>query len=128
MEDEARRVWAIRGATTVEKDEKSLIDEAVGEMLSVIYEDNGITEDDVVFTLFSQTRDLRSTNAASSARRNGFSTHTPLFCVQEAESEGMLERAIRVLIEVEKKKEGEARMAYLRGATILRPDLKRSGK
>lgn len=126
MEAYNRRVWAIRGATTVSSDDPALIDEAVGELLSLIYKENHFSEEDVAFTLFSQTSDLRSRNAAAAARRNGFSTHSPLFCVQEAEIDGMLERAIRVMIEVEKDNMDSPKMIYLRGASGLRPDLKRN--
>ena len=58
MEACNRRVWAIRGATTVSSDDPALIDEAVGELLSLIYKENNFSEENVVFTLFSQTSDL----------------------------------------------------------------------
>ena len=123
---EDRRVWALRGAITVEEDAAEKIDAAVGEMLNAIYKENGITEDDVVFTLFSQTSDLRSRNAAAAARKNGFSTRSPLFCVQEAEVDGMLERTVRVMIEVEKVMTAPPKMVYLGKAAGLRPDLRRN--
>ena len=124
MEDNERRVWAIRGAITLDKDDRDEMDKRVGEMLDALYSENGISEKDVVFTLLSQTSDLRTKNAAASARKNGYSTHTPLFCVQEAEIDGMLPMTVRVLVEVEKKMDKEPKMVYLRGAASLRPDLR----
>ena len=94
-------------------------------MLDAIYKENDITEDDVVFTLFSQTQDITKRNAAAAARKGGYSTHTPLFCVQEATVENMLPLTIRVLIEVEKKMDKKPVMVYLKGAMALRPDLRR---
>ena len=78
-------VYAIRGATTVNHDSPAEVDEAVKELMEKIYKENGITDDDVAFILFSQTRDIRTRNAAAACRRSGFGTLTPLFCVQEAE-------------------------------------------
>ena len=125
MEAEERRVWAIRGAVTVDSDTPADVDSAVKEMLDAIYKENEITEDDVVFTLFSQTNDIKSRNAAAAARKNGYSTRTPLFCVQEAYVENMLPLTVRVMIEVEKKMEKKPVMVYLKGAAALRPDIRR---
>ena len=125
MEAEERRVWAIRGAVTVDSDTPADVDSAVKEMLDAIYKENEITEDDVIFTLFSQTNDIKSRNAAAAARKNGYSTRTPLFCVQEAYVENMLPLTVRVMIEVEKKMEKKPVMVYLKGAAALRPDIRR---
>ena len=125
MEAEDRKVWAIRGAVTVDSNSPDDVDSAVKEMLDAIYKENHITEDDVVFTLFSQTQDITKRNAAAAARKGGYSTHTPLSCVQEAYVENMLPLTIRVLIEVEKNMDKKPVMVYLKGATALRPDLRR---
>ena len=93
-------VYAIRGATTVEHDSPAEIDEAVRELMEAIYSENGITDSDAAFILFSQTRDIRTRNAA----------------------------AIRVMILVNHKKEREARMVYLRGASSLRPEYTKKEK
>ena len=125
MEAEDRKVWAIRGAVTADSNSAVDVDSAVKEMLDAIYTENDITEDDVVFTLFSQTQDITKRNAAAAARKGGYSAHTPLFCVQEATVENMLPLTIRVLIEVEKKMDKKPVMVYLKGAMALRPDLRR---
>lgn len=125
MEAEDRKVWAIRGAVTADSNSAVDVDSAVKEMLDAIYKENNITENDVVFTLFSQTQDITKRNAAAAARKGGYSAHTPLFCVQEATVENMLPLTIRVLIEVEKKMDKKPVMVYLKGAMALRPDLRR---
>lgn len=114
---------AIRGATTVEHDDKALVDRAVGELLDRIYSENGISDGDVEFALFSQTGDIKSSNAASSARRAGFLRKNAIFCTQEAEVDGMLPFAIRVLVYTSRKEEPV--MVYLNGASSLRPDFKK---
>lgn len=125
MEAEERRFWAIRGAITVDSNTIEDVDSAVKEMLDAIYRENEITEDDVVFTLFSQTQDITKRNAAAAARKGGYSTRTPLFCVQEAFVENMLPLTVRVLIQLEKKMDKKPVMVYLKGAKALRPDIRR---
>lgn len=115
-------VYAIRGATTVGHDSPSEVDEAVGELMARIYDENGISDRDAAFILFSQTRDIRTRNAAAACRKAGFGTLTPLFCVQEADISGGLRHTIRVMVLVGHPKEKEPRMVYLRGASCLRPD------
>ena len=115
-------VYALRGATTVAHDSPAEIDEAVGELIGKLYEENGIGDSDAAFILFSQTRDIRTRNAAAACRKAGYGKFTPLFCVQEADIPGGLPLAIRVMILVNHRKEREARMVYLRGASSLRPD------
>ena len=125
MEAEERRVWAIRGAITVDSNTIEDVDSAVKEMLDAIYRENEITEDDVVFTLFSQTQDITKRNAAAAARKGGYSTCTPLFCVQEAFVENMLPLTVRVLIQLEKRMDKKPVMVYLKGAKALCPDIRR---
>ena len=107
----------------------SEVDEAVGELMERLYSENGISDSDAAFILFSQTRDIRTRNAAAACRRCGYGTLTPLFCVQEADIAGGLSLAIRVMVLVNHRKEREPRMVYLRGASSLRPDYtKEEGK
>ncbi len=122
-------VYALRGATTVTHDSPAEVDEAVGELMERLYSENGISDSDAAFILFSQTRDIRTRNAAAACRRCGYGTLTPLFCVQEADIAGGLSLAIRVMVLVNHRKEREPRMVYLRGASSLRPDYtKEEGK
>ncbi len=121
-------VYALRGATTVLHDSPAEVDEAVGELMSEIYRENGIADSDCAFILFSQTRDIRTRNAAAACRQSGYGTLTPLFCVQEADIAGGLPLAIRVMVLVNHKKEKEPRMVYLRGASSLRPEYKKENE
>ena len=118
-------IYAIRGATTVDFDSVSAIDQAVKELFFTILDENGITEDEISFVLFSQTSDLRSRNAAAAVRKAGYCSSVPLFCVQEAEINGMLDKVIRVLVQVNHPRKQDPVMVYLNRAEKLRPDLKR---
>ncbi len=118
-------IYAIRGATTVDFDSVSAIDNAVRELFFTILDENGITEDEISFVLFSQTSDLRSRNAAAAVRKAGYCSSVPLFCVQEAEINGMLDKVIRVLVQVNHPRKQDPVMVYLNRAEKLRPDLKR---
>lgn len=117
-------IYALRGAITVEKDTAEAVDDAVKELMSEIFSANSLSEDEIISVIFSQTKDIRSRNAAAACRRGGFCASAPLFCVQEADTEGSLPLAVRVLITVDRNEKNPV-MVYLRGASILRPEWKR---
>lgn len=117
-------IYAIRGAITVDSDTAGDVDRAVKELMSELFSANSISDDDIVSVIFSQTKDIRSRNAAAACRKGGFCKEVPLFCVQEADTEGALPLAVRVMITVDKEEKNPA-MVYLKGASVLRPDWKR---
>ena len=121
----ACNVYALRGAVTVENDTPEEIIPAVKEMFETLLHENGLSEDELVFIQFSQTKDLRSLNAASALRKGGHGSGVPLFCTQEADVDGGLERCIRTLVLVGHEERREKKMVYLGRASALRPDLKR---
>ncbi len=118
-------VYALRGAVTVENDNPGEIISAVREMFETLLTLNDLREDELVFIQFSQTKDLRSLNAASALRKGGHGSTVPLFCTQEADVEGGLEKCIRILVLVGHEERCEKKMVYLGRAAGLRPDLKR---
>lgn len=63
---------AIRGATTVEKDEAENIKQRVEELLTEIKNANNLNEDNMIFILFSNTADIHSFYPAKAAREAGF--------------------------------------------------------
>lgn len=117
--------YAIRGAVTLEKDERDEMIQSVKEMYETILNENRIEESELTFIHFSQTRDLVSMNAASALRASGYASSVPLFCTEEAYTSGSLERCVRVLIMVNHEERTPRKMVYLKGAEKLRPDLKR---
>lgn len=116
--------YALRGAVTVENDNPDEIIAAVKEMFEKLLEFNNLGEDELAFIHFSQTEDLRSMNAASALRKGGHGSSVPLFCTKEADTEGALEKCIRVLVLVSHRAVSEKKMVYLGRAGTLRPDLR----
>ena len=116
------RLKAVRGAITVDADTPGAVDDAVHELLHRLIEGNGIDCRDLVSAIFSATPDVHSRNPATSARALGW-TDVPLMCVAELETDGMLERCIRVLLHVSVPDGRRLTPVYLGNAAGLRPDL-----
>lgn len=116
---------AIRGAITVERDEKGEIHRQVGHLLQTMLEKNQLDPSDLVLAFFTATPDLTSAFPASAARQVGL-TQVPLMGAQELAVEGAPPRCVRVMLLAEgKAREAElpARHIYLGEAKNLRPDL-----
>lgn len=118
-----RRVRAVRGATTVARDDPALILAATCELLRAIAEHNALVLDDVISVLFTVSDDLRSEFPARAAREMGW-RDVPLLCAQEVPVPGSLARCIRVLLHAyTTRTAAEVRHVYLHEARSLRPDL-----
>lgn len=118
-----KRVRALRGAITVERDEPGAVVAAATELLSEMLARNGVEHDDVVSILFTSTPDLTSEFPAVAARSLGLSD-VALMCAAEIAVPGALARCIRVLIHLSTDlAPGELRHVYLREARALRADL-----
>lgn len=113
----------VRGAITVDRNDKEEIITAVVELLSAMQEKNGFEVEDIGAAIFSATEDLTAGFPAVGARRMGWVT-VPLFGAQEQDVENALAKCIRVLLLINTdKKQREIEHVYLRGAKVLRPDL-----
>jgi chorismate mutase len=117
-------VRGIRGATTVEADEPELVLEATRELLVAMLEANGIDDfEPIAAIFFTTTPDVTSTFPAEAARALGM-TMVPMLCNQEIPVPGRLQRAVRVMLQLNTTRaQTEMRHVYLRGAVVLRPDL-----
>lgn len=116
---------SIRGAITVEADDKELIYEATAEMMKEIIEANHVKTEDIVSIVFTATNDITKAYPAVAVRNMGI-TGAALMCLQEMYVEGSLRKCIRVMVTVEGDYDRkDLKHAYLRGAQVLRPDLKR---
>lgn len=113
----------IRGATTVEKDEREEIISATEELLEEVCQQNQFSTDEIASVLFTVTTELRSTFPAEAARKRGW-LMVPMLCATEIPVPGSLPMCIRLLIHVNtSKRQDEIRHVYLRRAVALRPDL-----
>lgn len=111
---------AIRGATTVNIDSVEEVQDSVKELLNEIKSKNFLNDDDIVFILFSNTKDISSFYPAKAAREAGFCS-CALFSSAEPEIDGSLPKCIRVMFLVEK--DIKPVHVYLRGAKVLRKDI-----
>lgn len=117
-------VRGIRGATTVEANTKEAILEAAGELLREIIRANDIKTEDVASAYFSTTTDLNAEFPAVVARRDFGWTNIALMCGHEMDVPGSLRMCLRILLHVNTETpQDKVCHVYLRGATVLRPDL-----
>ena len=120
------RIRGIRGAITVDRDDKEAIVAATKRLLSELVERNDVPLDEIASVLFSLTPDLHAVFPALGAREMGW-THVPMLHFCEIAVPGSLERCIRVLVHVNTTKSiEEIDHVYLEGAAALRPDLART--
>ncbi len=113
----------VRGATTVERNERGAILEATRELLGALVRANGIDPCELASAIFSLTPDLDAAFPAEAARQLGWG-QVPLLDVQEVHVPGSLPRCIRVLLLWNTERPPSAVVhVYLRKARTLRPDL-----
>lgn len=116
-------VRGIRGATTVENNDKREILDASAQMLEKIISENEINIDDIVSIIFTITPDLTKAFPAAAAREMGI-VNVPLLDMSEPEIDGALKMCIRILMHVNTEKNNcDMKHIYLKGAKVLRPDL-----
>lgn len=116
-------VRGIRGATTVENNDKREILDASAQMLEKIISENEINIDDIVSIIFTITPDLTKAFPAAAAREMGI-VNVPLLDMSEPEIDGALKKCIRILMHVNTdKNNSDMKHIYLKGAKVLRPDL-----
>lgn len=116
-------VIAIRGAITVEANDREAILQATQRMITEIMVKNQLIEDDLISLIFTVTPDLDQVFPAVGARMCGI-TNTPLMCSNEIPVPNSLEKCIRVLIHCYSNlTKAEVRHIYLERAVSLRKDL-----
>jgi len=116
-------VRGIRGAITVNSNNKEEIIEITKELLITLKRVNNFKIEDIVSIFFSATSDLNAAFPAQAARELGWDK-VPLFDMQEIEVPKSLPKCIRILIQINcQKNQTEIKHCYLRGAKILRKDL-----
>ncbi len=116
-------IRGIRGATTAHSNSREEILAATQELLQIMIDRNGITEEDVASVLFTTTPELNETFPALAARMMGW-TRAALLGFQEANIRGGLPLCIRVMIHWNTDKSiDDIHHVFIRGAQMLRPDL-----
>ena len=116
------RLFALRGATTVEVNDAPSILDATEELMLALLGRNELRADDLVSCIFTLTDDLDAEFPAVAARNLGLSG-VPLLCAREIPVPGALPRVIRVLMHCYAGDEHRPRHVYLGEARRLRLDL-----
>lgn len=116
------RLYALRGAITVEHNDAEEILAATDELMRELMARNELGADALVSCLFTLTEDLDAEFPAVAARRMGLSA-VPLMCAREVPVPGSLPRVIRVLVHYYAEEGHAPRHVYLREARALRADL-----
>ena len=116
------RVFALRGATTVDQNDPQAILGATEWLLREIMRRNDLMPDDVISCLFTLTDDLDAEFPAVAARNIGFE-HVPLLCAREVKVPGSLPMVIRVMMHFYATDSHRTQHVYLGEARSLRSDL-----
>ena len=116
------RLFALRGATTVEANDAESILGATESLMREILQRNALRPEDAVSCIFTLTDDLDAEFPAVAARKIGFNA-VPLLCAREVAVPGSLPRVIRVLMHYYADDDHTAQHVYLGEARSLRLDL-----
>ena len=114
-------IIAVRGATTVDADTEAEIRLRSVELYSELTKRNGLVKEGVISVVISTTADITAFYPAAAVREAGLVT-APLFSALEPPIKNSLPLCIRFLVTAKGQK--DAKHVYLRGAEILRKDLK----
>ncbi len=116
------RLFALRGAASVERNGAEEILAATTELMEEIAGRNDLAPDRVVSCIFTVTDDLDAEFPAVAARAVGFQS-VPLLCAREIPVPGSMERVIRVLIHYHAQEDHVPAHVYLGRTRALRTDL-----
>jgi chorismate mutase len=116
------RLFALRGANSVEANEARAILDATDRLIRELMVRNALSADAMVSCIFTLTDDLNAEFPAVAARNLGLD-RVPLLCAREVPVPGALPRVIRVLVHYYALDEHEPRHVYLGEARSLRSDL-----
>ena len=116
------RLFALRGANSVEANQASAILEATDLLIRELMERNSVTAEAMVSCIFTLTDDLDAEFPAVAARALGLD-RVPLLCAREVPVPGSLPRVIRVMVHYYAAEGTEPRHVYLGAAKALRRDL-----
>ena len=116
------RLWALRGAVQVERNDAESILAATTELIGELIARNGLEPSSFVSVIFTCTDDLDAQFPAVAARELGLD-QVPLLCNREMDVPGAMERVVRVLAHYYAPEGHEPAHVYLGEAQKLRADL-----
>lgn len=117
------RIWAVRGAVKVERNDVEAILAGTEELMGELMSRNDLAPERIVSCLFTATDDLNAEFPAVAARRLGLDG-VPLLCARELDVPGAMRGVIRVLVHYYGPGDHVPSHAYLGDAQDLRSDLR----
>jgi chorismate mutase len=117
-----QRLWAVRGAVAVERNERKAILAATSDLMRTLMDRNRLDAERMVSCIFTCTGDLDAEFPAVAARELGLG-QVPLLCNRELDVPGAMERVIRVLVHYYAPVDHQPAHTYLGEAQRLRADL-----
>jgi len=117
-----QRLFALRGANTVPRNDAEAILSATAELLRELMARNGLAPEAMVSAIFTLTDDLNAAFPALAARQLGLD-QVPLLCAREVPVPGSMPRVIRTLLHYYADEDHTPRHVYLGEARALRADL-----
>lgn len=116
------RLFALRGAISVEHNDRDSILESTKELLGELIAKNELEAENMVSCLLTSTQDLNAEFPAVAAREIGLE-QVPLLCMQEIAVPGSLSMCIRAMIHYYAAEDHSPQHVYMREAKGLRSDL-----
>jgi chorismate mutase len=116
------RLWAVRGATKVERNDAAQILTATEELMRELLERNELEADRIVSCIFTSTHNLNAEFPAVAARNIGLN-HVPLLCAQEIDVPRSMPGVVRVLVHYYAPSDHAPAHTYIGEAQELRADL-----
>jgi chorismate mutase len=117
-----QRLFALRGANSVERNDADAICEATDRLIRELMTQNDLRPEAMVSAIFTLTDDLNAAFPAVAARAIGLD-RVPLLCAREIPVPGSLPRVIRALVHYYAPEDHVSRHVYLGEARALRTDL-----
>lgn len=121
MSDELR-LWAVRGATKVGRNDPEEILEATEELMRELIARNELEPERIVSCIFTATHNLNAEFPAAAARKLGLDS-VPLLCAQEIDVPGAMPGVVRVLVHYYGPAGHSPSHTYIGEAQELRSDL-----
>jgi chorismate mutase len=116
------RLWGLRGAVQVERNDAASILASAEELMRELMQRNALAPERMVSCLFTVTNDLDAEFPAVAARRVGLDS-VPLLCAREVAVPNSMPRVIRVLVHYYAAADHEPAHTYLGDTHKLRADL-----
>ena len=116
------RLFALRGANSVEANEASAILDATDRLIREMMERNALEAEAMVSCIFTLTNDLDAEFPAVAARRLGLDK-VPLLCAREIPVPGAMPRIVRLMLHYYADEQHTPQHVYLGTARALRSDL-----